>query len=67
MVLPSKELAANGSLWDALRQTLKPPYQSSDGLSRNGWPLSLYKLSSPKKSSSESATLFAPLPDEHAW
>ncbi len=37
------ELAANGSLWDALRLPLNPPYLVSDGRTRNAWPLSLYQ------------------------
>ena len=37
------ELAANGSLWDALRLPLTPPYVPCDGLSRNGWPDCLYE------------------------
>ena len=36
------ELAANGSLWDALRLPLNPPYSASDGTSRNTWPGILY-------------------------
>lgn len=37
------ELAANGSLWDALRLPLAPPYVPCDGQSRNGWPECLYE------------------------
>ena len=37
------ELAANGSLWDALRLPLKPPYIACDGLSHDGWPMFLYE------------------------
>ena len=36
------ELAANGSLWDALRLPLSQPYRPCDGVSRDFWPLSLY-------------------------
>lgn len=39
------ELAANGSLWDALRLPLSAPYTESDGTTRTAWPLSLYKSS----------------------
>ena len=37
------ELAANGSLWDALRLPLTPPYAPSDGVSRHAWPMCLYQ------------------------
>ena len=37
------ELAANGSLWDALRLPLAAPYTACDGLSRHAWPMSLYQ------------------------
>jgi hypothetical protein len=37
------ELASNGSLWDALRQPLNPPYTVADGKTRNAWPLSIYQ------------------------
>lgn len=37
------ELAANGSLWDALRLPLSAPYAVSDGTTRTAWPLSLYE------------------------
>jgi hypothetical protein len=37
------ELAENGSLWDALRLPLQPPYMACDGASRGGWPLTLYQ------------------------
>lgn len=36
------ELAANGSLWDALRLPLTPPYTPCDGRTRQAWPLRLY-------------------------
>lgn len=37
------ELAVNGSLWDALRLPLTPPYVPCDGLTRAGWPDYLYQ------------------------
>jgi Protein tyrosine and serine/threonine kinase len=37
------ELAANGSLWDALRLPLAPPYLPCDGSTRTGWPDALYQ------------------------
>jgi len=39
------ELAANGSLWDALRKTLQPPYLVADGTTRFAWPTHLYPSS----------------------
>jgi Protein tyrosine and serine/threonine kinase len=36
------ELAANGSLWDALRLPLHPPYVAADGLKNDAWPSRLY-------------------------
>jgi len=36
------ELAANGSLWDALRLPLQAPYVAADGLTMAAWPLELY-------------------------
>ena len=36
------ELAANGSVWDALRLPLMPPYIPSDGTQRGCWPSHLY-------------------------
>mmetsp|Transcript_1733 Transcript_1733/g.3389 ORF Transcript_1733/g.3389 Transcript_1733/m.3389 type:complete len:1106 (+) Transcript_1733:277-3594(+) len=38
------ELAAHGSVWDALRQPLDSPYVAADGLTRTAWPLSLYGI-----------------------
>jgi hypothetical protein len=37
------ELAAYGSLWDALRLPLHPPYTPCDGITRDGWPDELYR------------------------
>ena len=39
------ELAANGSLWDALRLPLHAPYAVCDGTTREAWPLELYSES----------------------
>jgi hypothetical protein len=36
------ELAANGSLWDALRMPLQAPYLAADGETHTAWPLKLY-------------------------
>jgi serine/threonine protein kinase len=35
------ELAAHGSLWDALRLPLSPPYIAADGVTHQAWPLEL--------------------------
>jgi Protein tyrosine and serine/threonine kinase len=37
------ELAANGSLWDALRLPLMPPYVACDGMTRDSWPMKVYQ------------------------
>lgn len=37
------ELAANGSLWDALRLPLKDPFVACDGKTQVGWPMYLYQ------------------------
>ena len=42
------ELAAHGSVWDALRLPLESPYVAADGRTRVAWPLSLYGFRSPK-------------------
>jgi len=36
------ELAANGSVWDALRLPLMPPYVPADGTAAGCWPIHLY-------------------------
>ncbi len=36
------ELAANGSLWDALRLPLNQPFVCCDGKTLSGWPLALW-------------------------
>ena len=37
------ELAAHGSLWDALRLPLDLPFTACDGVSHNGWPISIFE------------------------
>jgi Protein tyrosine and serine/threonine kinase len=58
------ELAANGSLWDALRLPLVPPYSPCDGVSRDGWPDVLYlpdsRYGAPPSSSSAPMTSVPP-------
>jgi hypothetical protein len=64
------ELAANGSLWDALRLPLMPPYSPCDGVSRNGWPLSLYQPDArhgAPPSSSTTSRLPPPIPPKGTW
>jgi Protein tyrosine and serine/threonine kinase len=58
------ELAANGSLWDALRLPLVPPYLPCDGVTRNGWPDLLYlpdsRYGAPPSSNSAPMTIVPP-------
>jgi hypothetical protein len=42
------ELAANGSLWDALRLPLQAPYVAADGRTMVAWPAELYGKSIPQ-------------------
>ena len=62
------ELAANGSLWDALRLPLTPPYRPCDGVTRNGWPDSLYlpdpRHGAPPSSNAASVTI---VPAKGTW
>ena len=64
------ELAANGSLWDALRLPLAPPYVPCDGLTREGWPMSLYQPDSkhgvPPTASAKPGSLSA-VPPKGTW
>ena len=73
------ELAANGSLWDALRLPLNPPYRACDGVSRGniadanddegGWPLVLYRPD-PRHGAPPSATgivTLPPVPPKGSW
>lgn len=43
------ELAANGSLWDALRLPLQAPYVAADGMTMAAWPAELYGGSIPQQ------------------
>jgi hypothetical protein len=62
------ELAANGSLWDALRLPLMPPFSPCDGVSRRAWPLSLYAPDA-RHGAPPSATSRAPppIPAKGTW
>jgi serine/threonine protein kinase len=58
------ELAANGSLWDALRLPLNPPFLACDGFSRHSWPDILYnagKQGAPPTSTPMSAPSVPPV------
>ena len=68
------EFAAHGSLWDALRSPLDPPYTASDGATRKGWPLSLFQspASNPPEVNGhgwykDSSELMPSLPPVGAW
>jgi hypothetical protein len=62
------ELAANGSLWDALRLPLQPPYIPCDGVSKKGWPDNLYapdsRYGAPPSFSSQTTM---PIPSKGTW
>lgn len=63
------ELAANGSVWDALRLPLSPPYVPADGTIRGVWPLALYvpdRYGAPP-SESGSPRVSAPIPPKGTW
>ena len=64
------ELAANGSLWDALRLPLCPPYTCCDGISsRDSWPLVLYRPD-PRHGAPPAALssrLSPPVPPRGSW
>lgn len=64
------ELAANGSLWDALRLPLSPPYVPCDGITRKGWPDCLYepdtRHGAPPTSLAKS-TLLTAVPPRGTW
>jgi hypothetical protein len=63
------ELAANGSVWDALRLPLMPPYVVADGTPNGCWPLSLYipdHHGAPPVSFGNSR-ISAPIPPRGSW
>lgn len=64
------EFAAHGSLWDALRSPLDPPYVAADGSTRNAWPLSLYESSAGNQSQgwyNESSTASSSIAPAGTW
>jgi serine/threonine protein kinase len=64
------ELAANGSLWDALRLPLMPPFSPCDGVSRTAWPLSLYQPDArhgAPPSAAPTSRLPPPIPPKGTW
>jgi Protein tyrosine and serine/threonine kinase len=64
------ELAANGSLWDALRLPLTQPFIPCDGLTRKGWPDCLYRpdtrYGAPPITSSKPSSLTI-IPSKGTW
>jgi hypothetical protein len=63
------ELAANGSVWDALRLPLMPPYMAADGTSQGSWPMSLYMPDhhGAPPSSLIAPRISAPIPPRGSW
>ena len=61
------ELAANGSLWDALRLPLTPPYIACDGLTRQAWPMTLYQPGKHGTPPSSFGTAVPPIPSKGSW
>lgn len=64
------ELAANGSLWDALRLPLSEPFVACDGKSSMGWPSILYMPDSRHGAPPSSQTMKTsqqPIPPRYTW
>ena len=63
------ELAANGSVWDALRLPLMPPYVVADGTPQGCWPLRLYipDHHGAPPSSFGNSRISAPVPPRGSW
>lgn len=63
------ELAANGSVWDALRLPLMAPYVAADGTSKSSWPMSLYMPDhhGAPPSSMGAPRISAPIPPKGSW
>ena len=63
------ELAANGSVWDALRLPLAPPYVPADGTQRGCWPQVLYAPDhhGAPPTGTDSGTARPPIPPKGTW
>jgi serine/threonine protein kinase len=64
------ELAAHGSVWDALRLPLTPPYIVADGSPQGCWPLRLYlpgQHGAPPSSQGATSRVSAPIPPRGTW
>lgn len=61
------ELAANGSLWDALRLPLSPPFSVADGVSRHTWPSKLYNPGIHGTPPSSAGVTLPPVPPNGSW
>lgn len=64
------ELAAHGSVWDALRLPLAAPYVVADGSPNGCWPLRLYlpgHYGAPPISQGASSRVSAPIPPRGTW
>eukprot|EP00934_Nitzschia_sp_Nitz4_P006741 Nitzschia sp. Nitz4//scaffold50_size126154//107061//109970//NITZ4_003702-RA/size126154-processed-gene-0.64-mRNA-1//-1//CDS//3329553749//6731//frame0 len=61
------ELAANGSVWDALRLPLSPPYSPADGTALGAWPASLYTPSEHGVPPGGKPQTTVPIPPKGSW
>lgn len=64
------ELAAHGSVWDALRLPLTAPYVVADGSPQGCWPLRLYMPDhhgAPPSSHGATSRVSAPIPPRGTW
>jgi serine/threonine protein kinase len=63
------ELASNGSVWDALRLPLSPPFVVADGTAQGAWPLHLYMPDhhGAPPSSQGAPRISAPIPPRGSW
>eukprot|EP00978_Attheya_sp_CCMP212_P028363 scaffold97816_cov59-Attheya_sp.AAC.1 len=61
------ELASHGSLWDALRQPLSPPYKAADGRTRTAWPLSAYNIDITTTTTTTTKNMNLPMVPSGTW